>query len=107
MDEIDIEGLVDVADSCFCNGIEHFKKRDMDRAFYALARSRAINLYLERAENVARCNDFFNYYKKEEILTEEEMKRWYCAGEGTMQFLVGLIEGGREFLEEEIRRQNR
>jgi len=84
---------------------EDKENRDYYMFTKRLVVARAINIYLEDSMHLKLTNRILQMAKKEGILDEEEYMFWTSYGIEKTEFIVGLLNNGREYLEEKLREQ--
>lgn len=102
MEEKDLQELERLAIDLSEKSLRYLKKDDYYHYYKCLSINRAIDIYLDKWGLVKICDDCFDLSVEKGRLSEKDKKNWILYGIGKLNFLVGLMEKGRDYIEDNI-----
>jgi hypothetical protein len=104
MEEIAIQ-LRQNANDIFIGSLEYLRKKDFHRHYRTMAVARELYHFFEEVEMINLCNRYFQLGIDKDFIPFEEIKMYEEMGKHKGEFLIGLVLGWKEFLKEQIDRQ--
>lgn len=94
-------------DNLFSKSIEYFDNSNFYSCFRAVCVAKELYHFLEEPEMIGLCNSCLDRGIEKKVLTKEQREMFEEMGKQKANFLIGISFGGRQFISEELQRQNR